>query len=163
MLMIQHAPTPLPRLTDLHPRLEPRHIPPRRTTTPTKRPRTPDARAHLHPRPHHPPTNRTSARHGPRRRRPRPQAMAPHGRLAGPLQPDHQIAQEERVPRVAVLGEQAVRPLEAEQIQHERAQRRRVADALVQQGRVRRRGDRVRALGQLGHRVDDGVAERFDR
>jgi hypothetical protein len=93
---------------------------------------------------------------------PGPDVVALERHVAGPLELAHQLAQKGRVPLVRVGGDQVVRLLEGEQVQHQLADRRVVPDRLVQDVRVARRGHAVGSLGQLGHAVDDGVAHAFN-
>lgn len=111
---------------------------------------------------HDVPAGPTGTRAGPARGLPGHEVVATEALQLRPLDADDELAQELRVPLVRVAGQQHVRLLEREQVDHELAQQRRVTDFVVQRDRVAGRRHRVAFLGQGRHAVDHGVAERFD-
>lgn len=104
--------------------------------------------------PQHAPTNLTRPRALPTSRSPRPHLMPLQRRTPGPLQLADQVAHERRMPLVRVAGNEVIGLLERKQIQHQAAHGRALANAVVQDMCVARRGHAVGAFGERGHAVD---------
>jgi hypothetical protein len=172
MLMIQRTPTPPPRLTRLPP-LGARTLP-APAVVPARHARAGldtaiaegdaalVARNRALPRRQHGPAVVARARREPRVRTPHVQAVARHGLRAGPLEQRGQVAQKGGVPCVGVGFEEAVGLLEGEEVEHEGAQRGRLAQLLVQDAGVAGCEHAVCAVRQVRGQVYHGVAQAFD-
>ncbi|KAL9095484.1 MAG: hypothetical protein Q9165_002355 [Trypethelium subeluteriae] len=79
-----------------------------------------------------------------------------------PLQQHDQRLQEQRMPLILMGLQQIVRLLKREQVRHEAAHRRALADALAQDPGVRRGRHGVGGLGEVADAVAHVVAQRLD-
>lgn len=110
------------------------------------------------PRRQHDPAVITRTRTVPGFRTPHAQSVARHGLRTRPLELHSQVAQEGGVPPVIMALEEAVRLLEAEEVEHELPQGRRVADLLVQNPCIAGRQDAVGPVREIAYAIYDGVA-----
>lgn len=90
---------------------------------------------------------------------PHAQSVSEHGLRAGSLEKHAELAEECGVPAVHMALDEAVRLLECEEVEHEIPQRRRVADAVVEDTGVAWCENRVCAVGKVGDQVHDCISQ----
>jgi hypothetical protein len=110
----------------------------------------------------HQPTIITGSRRLPRLRAPHTQPMSKQGLLTRPLQKYTQIAKKALMPRILMALEQPVRLLEPKKIKGESPQRGRLANLLVENARVGRSQNTIRAICKLAYCIGNGVARALE-